>query len=106
LPAKINPEISWLARIGYAQTTADQAFQEGAPEGLSLARTDVQADNLALAVGVNCHSDYRGDINDPAAFALFEVRRIQPKVHRYGQSPVSGGRESRSPGHRCPCIAC
>ncbi len=41
-----------------AQAAAHQAFEEDGPEGLGLRRADVQADDLALAVGVGRKDDY------------------------------------------------
>ncbi len=67
-------------QLGAAQAAADQALQERRPEGLRLRRPDVQADDLALALGVHRHSDYRRDAGDPPALALLEVGGIQPEI--------------------------
>ena len=40
----------------------------------------MQLDDLALAVGVHRHSDYRRHRDDPAALALLEVGRVQPQI--------------------------
>src|SRR5438105_13250000 len=63
-----------------AQAAAGQAFEEGGPEGLSFARTDVQTDDLSLALGVHRHGDYCGNRNDAAALALLEVGGVQPEI--------------------------
>ena len=65
-------------QLGAAQATADQALQERGPEGLRLRGPDVQADDLALALDVDRHGDYRGDAGDPPALALLEVGGVQP----------------------------
>ena len=44
-----------------AQVAAHQALEEGGPEGLGLGGTDMQPDDLALALGGGGHGDYRGD---------------------------------------------
>jgi len=48
-------------QLGAAQAAADQALKEGCPEGFGFGRPDVQADDLALSLGIRCHSDYRRD---------------------------------------------
>ena len=60
-----------LVRVGdhqlhAAQAAPEQALEEGRPEGLRLRRSDVQAHDLALAVRVHCHGDYRRHRDDPS----------------------------------------
>ena len=51
----------------------------------------MQPDDLALAVSVHCHSDYRCDRDDPAALALLQVGRIQPQIRPFAhQRTVKG----------------
>src|ERR1700761_2066988 len=60
----------------------DEVAQESRPEGFGLARADVQADDLALALGVDSNGDYGCDADDAASLADLEVggwsRRCAP----------------------------
>ncbi len=47
----------------------------------------MQADDLALAIGVDRHSDYRGDGDDAPTLALLEVGGIEPQIR-----PIAGER--------------
>jgi hypothetical protein len=47
----------------------------------------VEADNLALALGVDGYGDYRGDADDPPALAHLEVGSVEPEV-----GPIAGER--------------
>src|SRR5215203_3690825 len=81
-----------LVRVGddqlhAMQTAANHALEERGPERLGLARADMQADDLPLAVGVGGHGDYGGDRDDATALALLEVGGVQPKV-----GPAAGER--------------
>jgi hypothetical protein len=61
---------SWASEITsfYAsQPPPCEVLEEIGPEHLSLGRADVEADNLALALGVDGYGDYRGDADDPPA---------------------------------------
>ena len=58
----------------------DQIAQEVGPEDLRLRRADVQADDLAPALGGDGHGDYRGDRDDAAALAHLEVGGIEPEI--------------------------
>src|ERR1700710_2177392 len=69
------------------QTAAEHALEESRPERFRLRRTDMQPDDLALAVGVHRHGDYRGNRDDPAALALLEVGCVQPQTR-----PLAGER--------------
>ena len=40
----------------------------------------MKADDLALAVRIDRHSDYRCDRNDTAALALLQIGRVQPAI--------------------------
>jgi hypothetical protein len=62
------------------ETAPDEVAQEGGPERLGLAGADVQADNLALALGVDRNRYYRRDADDAAAFADLEVGGIKPHI--------------------------
>ena len=57
-------------QLDAAQAATGHALEEGGPEGLGLRRADVQADDLAPAIGVRGHGDYRRDRDDAAALAL------------------------------------
>lgn len=81
-----------LVRIGDDQlhaleAAARQVLEEARPEGLGLARADVQADDLALALGVDGDRYYRGDADDASALADLEIGRIEPEI-----GPVAGER--------------
>src|SRR3954464_4587497 len=52
---------------------AHEIAQEGGPERLSFGWADVQADDLAPAIGVDRHGDYGGNRHDAAALAHLEV---------------------------------
>jgi hypothetical protein len=74
------------------QAAPVQAFEEDRPEGFGLWRSDVQADDLALAIGVCGHSDYCRDADDAPAFALFEVGGIEPQIGPFAlQRPFEEG---------------
>ena len=64
-----------------------EVAQESRPEGFGLGGADVQADDLALALGRDSHRDYGGDRNDAAALAHLEVSGIQPEI-----GPLAGKR--------------
>jgi hypothetical protein len=53
-------------QLDAAKPTGLQALQEVRPEDLRLRRADVQADDLAPAVGVDGDGDYCRDGDDPA----------------------------------------
>lgn len=55
------------------QAASDEVLEEGRPEWLGLAGADMQADDLALALGVDRDRYYRGDTDDAAALANLEV---------------------------------
>ena len=62
------------------QAAAHEVAQEGRPERLGLARTDVQPDDLALALGVDRNSDYCRNADDASALADLEVGGVEPEV--------------------------
>jgi site-specific DNA recombinase len=62
------------------EAAALQAAQELHPEGLRLGGADGEADDLAPAVGVDRHGDYRGDRDDPAATADLEIGGVEPEI--------------------------
>ncbi len=62
------------------QAAARQALEEARPEGLGLGRADLEADDLAPAVGIDRHGDYRGHRDDPPAFALLEIGGVKPEI--------------------------
>ena len=79
---------SWASEItSLTPRRPRRAFEKRRPEGLGLAGPDVQADDLALALGVGGHSDYRRDGDDASALALFEVGCIEPQI-----GPLAGER--------------
>jgi hypothetical protein len=58
------------------------------PEDLGFRRADVQADDLAPAVGVDGNGDYRRDRDDAAGRPDLEVGDVEPQVGPF--SPASG----------------
>ena len=64
-----------------------QVLEEVGPEHLGFGGADVEADDLALALGIDGDGDYRGDTDDPSALAHLEVGGIEPEV-----GPVTGER--------------
>eukprot|EP01137_Pigoraptor_chileana_P013759 Opistho-2@67633 len=69
------------------QAAAGKVLEEGRPERFGFGRADVQADDLAPALGVDGHGDYRGDTDDPPPLAHLEIGGIEPEV-----GPVAGKR--------------
>ena len=67
-------------QLDAAQAAPCQAVQEPQPERLRFQRADVQADDLAPAVGVDRHSDYRRDGDDAPALPLLQIRCIEPQI--------------------------
>src|SRR5215211_2199200 len=57
-----------------------QAPEECAPESLGLGGADVQPDDLAAALGIDGHGDYRRHGDDAPALALVQVGGIEPEV--------------------------
>src|SRR6202047_1498814 len=75
-----------------AQAASRQALQKARPEGFGLRRADVQPNDLASAIGVDRHSDYRGDRDDAAALALLQVGGIEPQIRPLAcERPVEEG---------------
>src|SRR5205814_299832 len=57
-----------------------------------LRRSDVQPNDLASAIGVDRHSDYRSDRDDAAALALLQVGGVEPQIRPLaGERPVEEG---------------
>jgi len=78
--AFFNP--SWASEITSFTPLSPlgEVAQESRPEGFGLGGADVQADDLALALGRDSHRDYGGDRNDAAALAQLEGSGIQPEI--------------------------
>src|SRR4029077_11530578 len=71
------------------QAVSRQALQKARPEGFGLRRADVQPNDLASAIAVDCHSDYRGNRDDAAALALLQVGSVEPQIRPLaGEWPV------------------
>ena len=64
------------------QAAADQALEERRPEGLRLARADVQPHDLPFALRIGRDSDYRRHADDTALFALLEIGGVEPETRR------------------------
>jgi hypothetical protein len=74
------------------QAASRQAFQKARPERLGFRRADVQPDNLASAVSIGGHGDYRGNRDDAAAFALLQVGGVEPQIPPLaGEGPIQKG---------------
>src|SRR5512144_1263315 len=74
-------------QLDAGEAAALEAPKEVRPEHLGFRRAEVQADDLAPAVGVDGNGDYRRDRDDPPGCANLEIGGIEPQV---GHSPSSG----------------
>ena len=81
------------------EPAAGQVLEETRPERLGLAGTDVQADNLALALGVDRDRHCRRDTDNRAALADLEVGRVRPRA-----GPVARQRSLEASGHLRPAV--
>ena len=63
-----------------AQAAPQQALEERSPKRFRFGWANVQADDLAFAVGVCGHGDYCRNRNHAPALALLEAGRVQPKI--------------------------
>ena len=94
-----------LMRIRYhqlhpAQASTCQALEKARPERLCLRGSDVQTDDLPLAIGVHRNSYHR---RHRGALALLQVGRVQPQIRLLaGEWPIN---ERMHPLCRCPCTA-
>jgi hypothetical protein len=70
-----------------AQAAPRQALQKRRPERLGFRCADVQPDDLAPAIGVRRHGDYRGNRDDAATLALPQVGGLEPQIR-----PLAGER--------------
>jgi hypothetical protein len=74
------------------EAAPDQGLEEAGPEGLGLGRADLEADDLAPAVGADRDSDYRRHRDDAAALALLEVGGVEPEIGPLAlQRPIEEG---------------
>jgi hypothetical protein len=87
-------------QLDAGEAAALEAPKEVRPEDLGFRGAEVQADDLAPAVGVDSNGDYRRDRDDPAGRSDLEIGGIEPQV-----GPFAFER-SRSLVRRCPCTAC
>src|SRR5207302_278834 len=79
-------------QLDAAQSTLGQAFDKVRPERLGFGWTNAEADDLAPALGRDCHGDYRGYRDDAAAVAHFEVGGIEPEIRPFAvERPVEEG---------------
>ena len=67
------------------QAAPGEILEEARPERLGLRWANVEADDLALALGIDGDGDCRGYTDDPSALAHLEVGGIEPEV-----GPVTG----------------
>src|ERR1041384_7541951 len=63
-----------------AQTPAVQAAQELGPERLRFAGTDLDAQDFALALGVDANRHYHRHAHDSSGFSCLDVGRVDPQV--------------------------
>jgi len=63
-----------------AQATAVQAAQELRPEGLGLRSADLQAQHLAVTVGVHADGHYDRHADDASGLARLHIGGIDPQV--------------------------
>jgi hypothetical protein len=76
------------------QTTSDQVAQKRRPAGAVLGGEDVDAEDLAVAVGVTCSGQHAGDVDDPAGLAALDRQRVHPHIR------VGAGVQRPSPERR------
>ena len=67
-------------KLHTGESPTKKAFEEKRPERLGFAGADVQPHDFPAAFGVRRHGNYGGDADHTAAFALFEVGRVQPQI--------------------------
>ena len=67
-------------QLDTAQAPPVQAAQELGPERLGLGVPDLQAEHLALAVGIDAHRHYHRHADDPSSLACLDVGRVDPQV--------------------------
>jgi len=79
-------------KLHAAQAAVGQGAQEVGPERLGLGWTGRDAQNLALAVLVDCDGHYHGTADDAPALADLHVGGIEPKVR---PGPLQGPRQER-----------
>src|SRR3546814_9365579 len=65
------------------KTAPNKVLQEVGPEDLRFRGADMQADDLAPALGVDGHGDYCGNADDPPAFAYLEIGGIEPEIRPF-----------------------
>lgn len=67
-------------RLHAPQAAAEQTLEEVWPEGGGFRGADMEARDLALAIGVGGHGDYGGDAGGAPALALLETGGIEPET--------------------------
>ena len=72
-----------------------ETLQKTRPKGLGLRGADVQPDDLASAVAIGRHRNYRGDRDNAAALALLQVSGVEPQIRPLaGERPVEKGMDA------------
>src|SRR5450755_2612018 len=67
-------------QLDATQAAPVQAAQELGPEGLGFRVPDLQAEHLALALGVDPHRHYHGHAHDASGLPGLHVGRVDPQV--------------------------
>ena len=67
-------------QIHAAQAAAHQGAQEREPEGTVLAGAHVHAQDLALALGVDCGGHHDAHVDDASVLAHLLGQRVQPEI--------------------------
>ena len=67
-------------QLDAAQAALHQALDKARPERFGLRRSNAEADDLALPLGIDGDGDYRGDRDDAAAVANLQVGGVEPEI--------------------------
>src|SRR3546814_8699445 len=70
-------------QIHAGKTAPNKVLQEVGPEDLRFRGADMQADDLAPALGVDGHGDYCGNADNTPAFAYLEIGGLEPEIRPF-----------------------
>ena len=67
-------------QLDAAQATSGELAQELGPEGFGLGGTDIHAEDLAPAIGIDAVGDDHGDRDDASGLADLHIGGIEPEI--------------------------